>query len=270
MNAKRQETKKKHPIVVALTLLVALVAFLYTQGYLDGFLEPKKEATSVSMVKSTDPDRHIEEAKAALEELPQRELCSEMAMEDDYCQDLPKYDREGQFGAAWVDVDQDGCKTREQILERDMNDVTVGSSCKVESGTLEDPYAGKTITDRSKADIDHIYSLSAAHQLGAHDWPQGKRVAFANDPEINLLAVDGPTNQSDKSDKTLGEWMPETDYACTFAIKYIWAADAYGLAITPSDYKAAGKTLDSCDVVYGEPTDAEPLSEEVWAYAEKY
>ena len=270
MNTKRQSQKKRSPLVVILLLLIAGVGYLFTQGYLDDYLPGEEKVATSSLEPSEDPQRHITMAQQVLQDLPREERCSRNTNDPTADCYAPEYDREAQFGDAWVDVDQDGCGTREQVLARDMQDVTQESDCYVSSGVLEDPYTGQTIDDRSAVDIDHIISLSHAWDAGAHEWTQGKRVAFANDTEINLIAVDGATNQQDKKDKTLAEWEPSTDYTCTFTIKYIWALDAYDLPITPDDYDVASNNLDSCDVVYGEPTDAEPLDESVQQYAEQF
>src|SRR4051812_44887969 len=62
------------------------------------------------------------------------------------------YDRV-QFGPAWTDDNDDeyghnGCDTRNDILRRDLNDITLDPSthgCVVLAGRLSDPYTGKTI-----------------------------------------------------------------------------------------------------------------------------
>ena len=267
MSSKRTR-KKTSTLYTILVLLVGLIGYLYAEGVFDKYL-PQEEKEPAALEQSTDPQRHIQTAQTALEALPQQERCSRNGDPTAGCE-VPKYSREEQFGKAWVDVDQDGCRTREQVLARDMNDVTQESDCYVSSGVLEDPYTGKTLTDRSAVDIDHVIPLALAWDLGAADWDQGTRVAFANDPAVNLLAVDGKTNQVDKKDKTLSEWEPETDYACTYAIKYVWALSQYDLPVTPDDYTAAQNHLNSCDVVYGEPTDAAALDDSVREYANKF
>ena len=56
------------------------------------------------------------------------------------------YDR-ALFGQAWMDVDRNGCDTRNDTLKRDLTGITYTNSvpCKVQSGTLADPYTGTTI-----------------------------------------------------------------------------------------------------------------------------
>ncbi len=75
-----------------------------------------------------------------------------------------KYKRVEQFGEAWKDVDGNGCDTRNDILKRDLRDVTTAgrNNCRVTSGVFDDPYTGKTIhfkfgKDTSSAvQIDHV------------------------------------------------------------------------------------------------------------------
>ena len=112
-----------------------------------------------------------------------------------------------QFGKAWADVDHNGCDTRNDILNRDLSGVKhkLGThDCVVKSGTLQDPYTGKTITFKrgqktsTAVQIDHVVALSDAWQKGAQKLSKTTRTELANDP-YNLLAVQGRANQQ-KSD----------------------------------------------------------------------
>ncbi len=55
------------------------------------------------------------------------------------------YDRVGQFGTAWLDVDHNGCDTRNDVLARDLTAIERQGPCKVLRGTLVSPYTGATI-----------------------------------------------------------------------------------------------------------------------------
>lgn len=63
------------------------------------------------------------------------------------------YDRTA-FGYRQTDADSNGCDVREDVLARDLTDVRYQSAggCKVQSGTLNDPYTGKTIHFRRGRD----------------------------------------------------------------------------------------------------------------------
>ncbi|MGX1161027.1 uncharacterized protein DUF1524 [Arthrobacter sp. SLBN-100] len=111
------------------------------------------------------------------------------------------YSRE-EFGAAWADVDRNGCDTRNDILARDLEGESFKpgtQNCVVATGTLADKYTGITINfvrgqDTSSAvQIDHIIPLSDAWQKGAQQLSPDQRKQLANDP-LNLMAAHGPTN----------------------------------------------------------------------------
>ncbi|WP_190264466.1 HNH endonuclease [Glutamicibacter nicotianae] len=79
------------------------------------------------------------------------------------------YDR-AKFGKGWKDPDRNGCDARNDILSRDLVDVTYKSAarpCVVLRGRFDDPYTGKTIEFKrgqgtsTAVQIDHV--LSASH-----------------------------------------------------------------------------------------------------------
>ena len=123
------------------------------------------------------------------------------------------YDRDS-FGFRTTDVDGNGCDVRDDVLARDLTDITYkyAGSCVVESGTLADPYTAQIIhfvrgrATSAKVQIDHVVALENAWQSGAHDWSTAKRHEFGNDP-YNLLAVDGPANQ-EKGSASAAYWLP--------------------------------------------------------------
>ena len=84
----------------------------------------------------------------------------------------------------------------------------------------DDPYTGTTIAfvaagTSDAVQIDHVVALSDAWQKGAQQLAADARLSlFANDP-LNLLAVDGPTNQR-KGDGDAATWLPPArSYRCT-------------------------------------------------------
>ena len=167
---------------------------------------------------------------------------------------IPEYRRDD-FGDGWVDVDRNGCSTRQDVLQRDLEGETLADDgCTVLTGTLPvDPYTGATIEfahdrvggDSQAVQIDHIISLSAAHRGGAWAWTYDERVAFANDPAA-LLAVDGPTNAV-KGDRGPADWMPEDPaFWCEYAADYTSIASAYGLAISAADRQMLVDVLAAC------------------------
>lgn len=163
------------------------------------------------------------------------------------------YSRE-MFGDGWLDLDGDGCDTREEILRRDLMDVVYrpdDPGCTVSTGVLDDPFSGQTITyvkgseSRPGVDIDHVVALSDAWQKGASRWDGGKRIAFANDP-INLLAVDRDLNQQ-KSDSDAASWLPPNRaFWCDYAAAQVSVKYAYTVSVTAAERDSLGRVLSSC------------------------
>src|SRR6478735_1614914 len=162
------------------------------------------------------------------------------------------YDR-GQFGQAWADVDRNGCDTRNDILKRDLTGVSYTNSvpCKVQSGTLADPYTGKTISfvrgsaTSSAVQIDHVVALSDAWQKGAQQLTAEQRTAFANDP-LNLQATDGPTNQQ-KGDGDAATWLPPNKgFRCEYVARQISVKATYSLWVTQAEHDAMARILGDC------------------------
>lgn len=151
------------------------------------------------------------------------------------------------FGPAWTDDSSapgshNGCDTRNDVLATQLIDVEFKPGtrdCKVTAGILHDPYTGSTIDDLGKIQIDHVYPLARAWNAGAWAWSIDQRTAFANDLDVNLLAVDGRTNQQ-KSDKGIDTWLPpNTPYQCRYVTSYLTVAAKYDLDITSADAQTA-------------------------------
>jgi Protein of unknown function (DUF1524)/Excalibur calcium-binding domain len=162
------------------------------------------------------------------------------------------YERE-EFGDGWADTDHNGCDTRNDVLARDLTGERFrsGSDCVVVSGTLDDPYSGRTIEFRrgegtsDDVQIDHVVALSDAWQKGAQGWDADRRTAFANDP-LNLLAVDGPLNQQ-KGDGDAATWLPpNTSYRCAYVARQVAVKTGYGLWVTRAERNAAATVLTGC------------------------
>jgi len=163
------------------------------------------------------------------------------------------YDR-ALFGPAWADVDRNGCDTRNDVLRRDLTayDLRPGTNgCLVISGTLRDPYTGATIgfvrgqNTSSKVQIDHVVALSDAWQKGAQQWSMPRRTAYANDL-LNLLAVDGLTNQR-KGDGDAATWLPPSkSYRCSYAARQVAVKTWYGLWVTSAERDALARILATC------------------------
>ncbi len=156
------------------------------------------------------------------------------------------------FGAAWADLDGDGCDTRDDVLARDLADLAFGAdgaACQVRAGTLVDPYTGEGLAFRQGAGgsvrVDHVVPLLDAWRKGAREWDDATRERFANDP-LNLLASDDATSRS-KGARDASAWLPP-DHAsrCPYVARQIAVKAVYGLAVTPAESDAMARVLRDC------------------------
>jgi len=154
-----------------------------------------------------------------------------------------------QFGNGWAT--KDGCDTRNIILHRDMRNPVVGEECHILSGTLDDPYTGKTILFKrgvgTSADvqIDHVVALGNAWQTGAQKLSAEQRKTLANDP-LELLAVDGPANQQ-KSDGDAATWLPPNKlFRCQYVARQVAVKAKYHLWVTQAEHDAMVRILSGC------------------------
>lgn len=216
--------------------LVLLSTTLAGCGVMDSSFDPLESTAASPKRVSVD----ISTARAQLEKLPIHPHAPVYAYDRDY------------FGPTWADTDYNGCDTRNDILNRDLSNVThkAGTNnCVVTSGTLNDPYSGDIINftrgsqSSMAVQIDHIVPLANAWNTGASQMDETTRLKFANDPE-NLLAVDGPTNQA-KGAKDAGDWLP-TAYRCDYVATQIYIKTKYELWVTESEATAMNQVLETC------------------------
>ena len=158
-----------------------------------------------------------------------------------------------QFGSQWTDIDRNGCDTRNDILKRDLSAVVFKEktrNCVVETGVLNDPYSGQTISfqrgEKTSAliQIDHVVALSNAWQTGIFQSTVKVRTNFANDP-LNLMAVKGSLN-SQKGDGDAATWLPPNKaFRCAYVSRQIQVKVKYGLWVTKSEKEAMLRVLQS-------------------------
>lgn len=168
-------------------------------------------------------------------------------------EEVVDYERE-LFAYRAFDHDRNGCDTRNDVLRRDLVDIELRegtNGCVVATGVLQDPYTGVTMEfergTETSADvqIDHVVSLANAWSSGASTWDEHTLQQFGNDP-LNLLAVDGPTNQSKGSADT-GQWLPPNDgYHCSFVARQVAVKLAYDLTVTDAERGAMRGVLGAC------------------------
>lgn len=162
------------------------------------------------------------------------------------------YDREA-FGQPWLDVDRNGCDTRNDMLRRDLTGVVFseGSTCRVAAGSFREPYTGQSVDFRRGSDssravqIDHVVALGDAWQKGAQGLTAKQRQSLANDP-LNLIAADGPANEQ-KGAGDAATWLPKNKaFRCHYVARQISVKAAYGLWVTAAEKGAMKRVLGSC------------------------
>lgn len=160
------------------------------------------------------------------------------------------YDRD-QFGQRWLDVDRNGCDTRNDTLAAQLTEITRSGPCRVTSGILNDPFTGTTIEFQrgqgtsELVQIDHVVALSDAWQKGAQQLSADQRASFANDP-MNLLAVDGAAN-AQKSDGDAATWLPSNkSFRCEYVARQVSVKATYGLWVTQAEHDAIARVLGDC------------------------
>jgi hypothetical protein len=158
------------------------------------------------------------------------------------------YRREA-FGTPWADVDHNGCRTRDDVLARDLEHPQRRDRCVVVAGTLLDPYTNQRVefrkADAAAVQIDHVVALSDAWQKGAQQWTPRKRLAFANDP-LELLAVGAAVNDA-KSDADAASWLPPyKPFRCAFVTRQVQVKAKWGLWVTAAERDAIRRVLGAC------------------------
>ncbi|MFC1436806.1 HNH endonuclease family protein [Streptacidiphilus sp. N1-10] len=160
------------------------------------------------------------------------------------------------FGAAWTDDVDDvdghnGCDTRDDILALYLTRITYRSGhCIVASGTLHDPYTGRTIDfvrgpKSTVIQIDHVVALGNAWTSGASRLTATLRKDLAEDP-LELLPVDGPTNEA-KGDGDASQWLPpQAGYHCSYVARQIAVKTKYHLSVTAPERSAMQHVLTTC------------------------
>ncbi|MFJ3575945.1 MULTISPECIES: HNH endonuclease family protein [Streptomyces] len=149
----------------------------------------------------------------------------------------------------WVDEDDDGCPTRQEVLLTEA--VTApkqGARCTLTGGSWTSYYDEAEVTDARKLDIDHMVPLAEAWDSGAHDWTPERREAYANDlgSERSLVAVTAKTNRS-KADKDPAAWMPPAEAAaCTYLVDWTATKLRWELSADQTEQAALLELAERC------------------------
>jgi hypothetical protein len=146
----------------------------------------------------------------------------------------------------WIDKGG-GCDTRDEVLKRDGQGVTMTATCKITHGTWLSPYENQTYTDPQKLDVDHVVPLANAWRSGANAWTDAKRQDFANDlTRPQLRAVSLNQNRS-KGDQDPSQWKPPNHgFWCRYAEEWIAVKHFWALSVTAAEKTALTDMLGTC------------------------
>ena len=147
----------------------------------------------------------------------------------------------------WIDADRNGCNARAEVLiEEAVVKPKIGAKCKLTGGKWFSAYDGKTITNASLLDVDHMVPLAEAWRSGAWKWTAAQRQAYANDLDNSeaLIAVTLSTNRS-KGDKDPSLWMPSIDQ-CTYIQNWISIKSKYSLTADTKEAEKLNSVFATC------------------------
>lgn len=158
------------------------------------------------------------------------------------------YNRADAFGPGWA-RGPGGCNSREIAMAEAWSQPCAVPYAQWDGGgvaPITDPYTGEDLLP-ADVEIDHIFPLSAAWDMGAYAWGASERLAFANDP-LNLVVTSSRANQA-KSDSLPSEWMPPARRnRCDYSRRLAVVASKYQLALPREDRAAMRR---SCAGVAG-------------------
>ena len=199
-------------------------------------------ATAPATAAGAPPPPPIEDALSMLEGLT---VAPSGSMAGYSREEFPHWASEA-ASHGWTEPDG-SCDVRDAALIRDGEGVEIDDDCSITAGTWLDPYTGRTLTDSSEVDIDHVVPLANAWRSGASSagWSTVDREAYANDPKVLLSADDG-ANQI-KGDKGPEAWKPPNrDYWCEYSRRWIWIKSDWQLTINPAEDSALRQMLGTC------------------------
>ncbi|TBW57462.1 HNH endonuclease [Marinobacter halodurans] len=160
------------------------------------------------------------------------------------------YDR-SQYLSSWLDTDGDCRDTREEVLVRQsLVPVTFKTNrkCDVVRGEWRDPYSGKTFTNPSRLDIDHLVPLAEVDRSGGSEWSTRRKHEYANDTRHRwtLIAVYLGENRS-KGGSDPANWMPRNSkFACEYLERWVTVKNQWHLSMDQRELEFIQEGLSKC------------------------
>lgn len=226
--------KRLGPIIAVVVAVVVVMIIRNASGSID--------ATPDRPTGSTPPPGQVKIIIGWVKDAPIRHQEPATPYDRD---DFPHWRDADDYG--WTGDPNTYCDAREAALVRDGRNVRVDSdTCEVTAGTWRDPYTGRTITDPSDLDVDHVVPLAAAYRAGADTWTEQRRTRYANNPGV-VLAVSGSANRS-KGDQTPAEWRPSSRAAwCSYGSRWAAVKHRWRLAYeSQAEKRATIRLLNRC------------------------
>jgi hypothetical protein len=155
------------------------------------------------------------------------------------------YDRS--FFKHWIDENRNGCDTRAEVLISEaVVKPKVDKKCKITGGKWLSAYDGKSVTNASQLDVDHLVPLAEAWRSGAWAWTPKQRQDYANDlgDTRALIAVTLTTNRS-KSDRDISDWVPKIN-PCGYVQNWIAIKIRYSLTYDAKEAKSLASYFEVC------------------------
>ena len=106
------------------------------------------------------------------------------------------------------------------------------------------PYSGKYFKSIEETDIEHIVSLSEAHDSGLCAADEKTKMRFASDI-LNLTLASPTVNRDEKSGFDASGWLPEKN-KCWFANKVIEVKKTYNLTVDSKELVSLEKVISEC------------------------
>lgn len=112
-------------------------------------------------------------------------------------------------------------------------------------GRIYGPYSGRCFSSIRETDIEHIISLSEAHDSGLCAADAGIKQLFSAD-RLNLTIAAPELNRRQKSDKDAAQWLPGENQ-CWFAARVHAVRLKYRLTIDANEAAALEAVLSNCE-----------------------
>ena len=152
----------------------------------------------------------------------------------------------------WIKVEGTCRDVRAVVLIRDAEPGLVffadPGKYRVGGGVWHDPYTGRTFSNPSDLDIDHMVPPGNDHESGGHPWDASRRREYANDLRYrwHLLAVERSANRA-KGDRSPDQCKPENRaFWCQYGQSWATVKTLYQLETTEPERVALREMLATC------------------------